>query len=572
MAHSAPAGAHASVTEGDILRAIQHAKKIGSTATQIYLGENSKTTLKYKYPITPKIAKDIKKELGKGMKLFVHGNLTVNLARLLEHRYRWAMDNLVYDLKWAGEIGAVGVVVHQGRQVPPLTLKESQRNMVANIVQALKETPGGPLIILENTAGEGSSINKELEEMADLYRAIPTRYRKRVAICLDTAHLHGAGYDVVEGLALGVKLFGAKHIALIHLNDSPVERGSLKDVHASIGEGTIFSNPDQFSQVVEFATRHHIPLVLETRNQSKHRHEVALIHKKQKGAGGEYDLAIDIFEKLRRIYEDLGDTHRARSYATLVKRLRAGNLSKLTPKSRAKLDEIMRTGHLELLDQLEPASELGKVIGIGPAKLRELKGKGITSLAQLRASPNEMANLTPEQALGVDYFEDFEVPLSRTQAQKYFTKIGALTGLEVVPAGSYRMGARSMKDLDALLIATPDSSTEQILEALSPLTKGVFHRGDIQLMLALKAPGDRRVRHVDLRLIPAHLLPFYLLHFGSGADFSRKIKAEAKRQGYKLSEYGLLNLSTGKYVEGLDTEEAIFAHLGLPYVPPESRR
>ena len=108
--------------------------------------------------------------------------------------------------------------------------------MIKSIQYIIENSPTNVNIIIENTAGEGSSIGSELEKLHEIYIAIPLELRKRVKICIDTCHAFSAGYDIRSCGGVKIffekldKLFGLRgNIVLIHINDSVYGLGSHKD-------------------------------------------------------------------------------------------------------------------------------------------------------------------------------------------------------------------------------------------------------------------------------------------------------------------------------------------------------
>jgi len=99
------------------------------------------------------------------------------------------------------------------------------------------------MLLLEMTAGAGTVLGSSFEEMATLIERIPPPHRKRVGVCVDTAHIFAAGYDIVndyDGVwARFDDVIGRPRLRLMHLNDSKVPLGSRKDRHELIGEGAI---------------------------------------------------------------------------------------------------------------------------------------------------------------------------------------------------------------------------------------------------------------------------------------------------------------------------------------------
>ncbi|MHB9111239.1 MAG: deoxyribonuclease IV [Thermoleophilia bacterium] len=118
-----------------------------------------------------------------------------------------------------------------------------------------KRAPGGrtsdvdhamPMLLLENSAGAGETVGSTFEELALVLGAAEKRgVRLPLGICLDTAHMWGAGYDMTSGAAARRmvdefdRVVGVERLHLIHLNDSPLERGAKKDKHEHLGCGLI---------------------------------------------------------------------------------------------------------------------------------------------------------------------------------------------------------------------------------------------------------------------------------------------------------------------------------------------
>ena len=103
------------------------------------------------------------------------------------------------------------------------------------------------MLLMEMTAGAGTVLGSSFEEMAKLIEMIPLPYQKRVGVCVDTAHIFAAGYDIVndyDGVwARFDDVIGRSRLRLMHLNDSKVPLGSRKDRHELIGEGAIGEQP-----------------------------------------------------------------------------------------------------------------------------------------------------------------------------------------------------------------------------------------------------------------------------------------------------------------------------------------
>lgn len=121
-------------------------------------------------------------------------------------------------------------------------------------------------VLLETMAGKGSEVGGRFEEL----RAIINRvnHPDRIGVCLDTCHVHDAGYDIVNDLD-GVltefdRIVGLNRLRAIHINDSKNSLGSRKDRHEKIGQGTI--GLDAFRRIVRHPALKHLPFFLETPN------------------------------------------------------------------------------------------------------------------------------------------------------------------------------------------------------------------------------------------------------------------------------------------------------------------
>ena len=103
--------------------------------------------------------------------------------------------------------------------------------------------PGKVIVLMETTAGSGTSIGASFEEMANLISRIPSPLRRRVGVCVDTAHIFAAGYDIANDydtvMAKFDDVIGLKRLRMMHLNDSKAPLGSRRDRHELIGEGAI---------------------------------------------------------------------------------------------------------------------------------------------------------------------------------------------------------------------------------------------------------------------------------------------------------------------------------------------
>ena len=270
-------GAHASIS-GGVLKGIRYVvEELNGTAVQIFLGSSHSATLKSKSKISNEEIKEIKKYVDENdIFLNVHACYLLNFCKYppSNSQIQYAIQNLIYDVNLAKDIGALGVVVHIGYQLT-LDREEAYRNMADGIMKVIDKTPNGSLIILETPAGQGSQIATTIEDFAELYNMFPANYKKRLGICVDTAHVFSAGAKIntVKGVdeyfSKFEKLIGKQHLVLFHINDSKQPINSRKDQHQGLGYGYIY-NKDMggdiraLERLTQYAKKNNIPMVLET--------------------------------------------------------------------------------------------------------------------------------------------------------------------------------------------------------------------------------------------------------------------------------------------------------------------
>ena len=187
-------------------------------------------------------------ELGMGP-IAIHAAYLVNLAGSDPDLVGRSATVLTRELEVAPTFGARFVNAHIGshRGTDIATGTARIADGVARVLGAVDDGPDAAVLVLENSAGGGDGLGVQLEEIAAILDAIAARGVpvRRVAICLDTAHLWGAGYpidrpDEVDRLVDEVdRLIGLDRLAMIHFNDSRASLGSRADRHAHVGAGSI---------------------------------------------------------------------------------------------------------------------------------------------------------------------------------------------------------------------------------------------------------------------------------------------------------------------------------------------
>jgi len=152
--------------------------------------------------------------------------------------------------------------------------------MIADMLNAVISPRQGTIVLLETMSGKGSEVGGRFEELRLILDRLA--HPEKTGICLDTCHVHDAGYDIVHDLdgVLGEfdRILGLKNLKAIHLNDSMNPIGSRKDRHACIGKGEI--GLSALVQIVTHPKLEGLPFVLETPNDlAGYAEEIRLLRK-----------------------------------------------------------------------------------------------------------------------------------------------------------------------------------------------------------------------------------------------------------------------------------------------------
>lgn len=257
-------GAHMSIG-GGVHRAIERARSIASTAMQIFVKNNMQW---FARPFAPN---EIKAFLEHAQRhelaaVFAHANYLINLAATNPQFHANSIRALAEELTRADQLRLPFLVLHPGAHLGAGE-EAGLKKIARSIDQVFAKIPTVKTkIALETTAGQGSCLGHTFEQLA--YLLTNVREPERLCICLDTAHVFAAGFDLTT--AAGTKkmfrdfdrVIGLRHLAALHLNDSKTARGSRVDRHEHIGKGQI--GLEAFRVIMCDRRFRKIPKVLET--------------------------------------------------------------------------------------------------------------------------------------------------------------------------------------------------------------------------------------------------------------------------------------------------------------------
>jgi deoxyribonuclease-4 len=261
-------GAH-TIDTGGIHMAARRAANAGMRALQIF-----SAIPKYyneRISVRPERAQRFREALAAGHiapeRVVVHGAYVLNVATPDELKWTRARDGLAKELERSTTLGAGSVCFHPGAATDGDRERAAER-IAAAIVHALETVQGDTRLLVENTAGAGSTMARTAGEIGAILHHLPKRHRPRAGYGLDTCHLYASGYDLRASAGAVARVLDefeeatGERPGFFHLNDSEGALSSNRDRHTLIGEGTIGVAP--FGWLLADARTRGVPLILET--------------------------------------------------------------------------------------------------------------------------------------------------------------------------------------------------------------------------------------------------------------------------------------------------------------------
>lgn len=198
--------------------------------------------------------------------VFGHSGYLINLAASEPAFHRLSLRSLGEELVRADRLDLPFLVLHPGAHMGQ-GVEVGLQKVVASLDAIYRKMPKlRTRIALETTAGQGSSLGRTFEELAFILHSC--REPERLCVCIDTAHLFAAGYDletddgVRRTFAQFQRVIGFDRLAAIHMNDSKAAAGSRVDRHEHIGKGKIGLHV--FRHIMHERQFRNIPKVIET--------------------------------------------------------------------------------------------------------------------------------------------------------------------------------------------------------------------------------------------------------------------------------------------------------------------
>ncbi|MDO8497267.1 MAG: deoxyribonuclease IV [bacterium] len=274
-------GAHVSIA-GGYDKAIQKIVSMGGNCMQIF--SSSPRGWSFATPTKEQIETFKKLQSSSALKsIYFHASYLVNLADNGQTGSR-SVKSLIHELNLATAMGIRGSIIHlgsykSGTQPPPLVSDRTEMVLIANIKKILSQTPKNTFFIIENAGNR--KIGKDIEEIGIIIKTIKD---PRVKVCLDTCHLHAAGYDLTSSEKLNQflekfdMLVGNERLEVIHANDSRDAFASLRDRHENLGEGQV--GKEVFINLLRHSVTKNVPFIIETPgfdNKGPDKHNVDIL-------------------------------------------------------------------------------------------------------------------------------------------------------------------------------------------------------------------------------------------------------------------------------------------------------
>lgn len=203
-------------------------------------------------------------------RIIAHGAYVLNVATPDVEKWTRARDGLVKELERSTTLGLGAVCFHPGAATDGNRAAAAERIATA-VVYALEKVASATRLLVENTAGAGTTMARTADEVGAILAHIPANQRARTGYGLDTCHLYASGYDIAKSrdeLTATLDAFEkatGEAPGFFHLNDSEGALGSNRDRHMLLGEGAIGTEP--FRWLLADRRSKGIPLILEHTQQ-----------------------------------------------------------------------------------------------------------------------------------------------------------------------------------------------------------------------------------------------------------------------------------------------------------------
>ncbi|SCG63030.1 deoxyribonuclease IV [Micromonospora inositola] len=278
-----PIGSHTPTSGGLAKAALPYVEAAGSEVVQVYVSNSRGWALPAGDPAQDALFRDGCAE--RGVPVYIHASLLVNLGSPTPATVEKSAQTLAHALRRGAAIGARGVVFHAGSAVDAGHAEAAMRQVRETLLPLLDDAAamGGPMLLVEPSAGGGRSLASRVEQLGPYLDAVDRH--PGLGVCFDTCHAWAAGHDLAaEGgmtaaLDALVATVGPGRLKLVHANDSKDLCGSTRDRHENIGKGTI--GEPAFAELMRHPATAGIPIVVETPTEKHEGHAADIANLKR---------------------------------------------------------------------------------------------------------------------------------------------------------------------------------------------------------------------------------------------------------------------------------------------------
>ncbi len=249
-----------------------------------------------------------------------------------------------------------------------------------------------------------------------------------------------------------------------------------------------------------------------------------------------------------------------------------------------KIEEFLRSSTIQALEELRAqippgVRQIMSIPGLGPKRAMTLHQElRVSSVEELLDAVHEH-RLEELKGFGAKTEENIlrsvrqmresggrvQVSVALDVAEELLAELSGLKGVErCAYAGSLRRMAETIGDVDLLVASGGPGPVMEAFTSLAAVDR-VLAKGDTKSSIV-----TRKGLQVDLRVVPLEVWGAALIYFTGSKAHNIRIREMAVRKGLKLNEYGLFQAKSGKLIVA-ETEEEVYAHLGLPFIPPTLR-
>ncbi|MEU6021521.1 deoxyribonuclease IV [Micromonospora sp. NPDC047134] len=266
MTSHRPIGSHTPTSGGLAKAALPYLDAAGSEVAQVYVGNSRGWAMPAGDPGQDALFRDGCAE--RGTAVYIHASLLVNLGSPTPATVERSQQSLAHALRRGTAIGARAVVFHAGSAVDAGHAEAAMRQVRESLLPLLDSAAdsGGPMLLVEPSAGGGRSLASRVEHLGPYLDAVDRH--PWLGVCFDTCHAWAAGHDLAaeggmtETLDTLVATVGADRLRLVHANDSKDLCGSTRDRHENIGKGNI--GEPAFAELMRHPATAGVPILVET--------------------------------------------------------------------------------------------------------------------------------------------------------------------------------------------------------------------------------------------------------------------------------------------------------------------